>query len=106
MTLGTIESYRRSMHTDFFWRYRAIKDIAQITSYRDAIGAPCIRALFRGLHRPLFKTCAAHITDHVSAADHQCPCSSAVPNSMKGVRYVIFKSITVLLVYIEHKTYA
>ena len=28
----------------FFWRYRAIKDIAQITSYRDAIGAPCIRA--------------------------------------------------------------
>ena len=29
----------------FFLRYRAIKDIAQITSYRDAIGAPCIRAL-------------------------------------------------------------
>ena len=28
----------------FFWRYRVIKDIAQITSYRDAIGAPCIRA--------------------------------------------------------------
>ena len=27
-----------------FLRYRAIKDIAQITSYRDAIGAPCIRA--------------------------------------------------------------
>ena len=28
----------------FFWRHRAIKDIAQITSYRDAVGAPCIRA--------------------------------------------------------------
>ena len=38
--IGTIESYRRSaIHAyGFFWRYRAIKDIAHITSYRDAIG--------------------------------------------------------------------
>ena len=45
--IGTIESYRRSMHTDFFGGtvYWAIKDISHITSYRDAIGAPCIRAL-------------------------------------------------------------
>ena len=45
----TIESYRRSASGGhaygFVWRYRAIKDIAQISSYRDAIGAPCIRAL-------------------------------------------------------------
>ena len=29
----------------FFWRCRAINDIAHLTSYRDAIGVPCIRAL-------------------------------------------------------------
>ena len=28
----------------FFWRCRAINDIAHLTSYRDAIGVPCIRA--------------------------------------------------------------
>ena len=29
----------------FFWRCRAIDDIAHLTSYRDVIGVPCIRAL-------------------------------------------------------------
>ena len=33
----------------FFWRCRAINDIAHLTSYRDAIGVPCIRALNLGL---------------------------------------------------------
>ena len=28
----------------FFLRCRAINDIAHLTSYRDAIGVPCIRA--------------------------------------------------------------
>ena len=28
----------------FFWRCRAINDITHLTSYRDAIGVPCIRA--------------------------------------------------------------
>ena len=37
-----------------FWRYRAIKDIAQITSYRDAIGAPyrCLLELAEVLTAP------------------------------------------------------
>ena len=37
----------------FFWRYRAIKDIAQITSYRDAIGVFTDR--LRKTLRPTFQ---------------------------------------------------
>ena len=44
--IGTIESYRRSMHTDFK-TYRADKSYSP---YRDVIGAPCIRALARTGH--------------------------------------------------------
>ena len=45
VVIGTIGSYQWAMHTDFFWNCRAINDIAHLTSYRDAIGVPCIRAL-------------------------------------------------------------
>ena len=42
--IGTTESYQWAMDTDFF-EVSAINDIAHLTSYRDAIGVPCIRAL-------------------------------------------------------------
>ena len=35
----------------FFWRCRAINDIAHLTSYRDAIGVPCIQAQVRSFVR-------------------------------------------------------
>ena len=41
----------------FFWRCRAIYDIAHLTSYRVAIGVPCIRAasFFFGVYSWLVK---------------------------------------------------
>ena len=42
----------------FFWRCRAINDIAHLTCYRDAIGVPCIRAasFFSGVYSWLVMT--------------------------------------------------